>query len=403
MDGKRFGSCDPVQEFNVRQFMGELRGSDPSDDDVAEREVVLRLPAKEVARAGLVLIGLGVAFYLLWSIHEVVFLLLLAILLATAIEPLVNFLRRGPFGRESGVLVVYTTIVLAIAVPSLFLAPSLGAQATAFTEGLPDRLAELRVHAEQLRPAPLHNAVVGAIDRVRETIRSPAPPREDQIVEIGAMAGHALLSFVSVFFLAYYWLVERARIKRVLLRIVGARRARDVNAIWLEVEEKLGGWVRGQLMVMLAMGLMAGAGYLFLGLPNPLLLAVVAGICEAIPMIGPFLAFAPAALIALTIEPYLALVVVVYAVVIQQIESNLLIPRIMGHTVGVSPLTVLLGILMGAILYGLPGAFLAVPVAGAIQVVLAHVLRLEEPPQAEVHTPPTAEEADREPAAHAVG
>lgn len=120
-------------------------------------------------------------------------------------------------------------------------------------------------------------------------------------------------------------------------------------------------------------------------------------------MIGPFLAFAPAALIALTIEPYLALVVVVYAVIIQQIESNLLIPRIMGHTVGVSPLTVLLGILIGAILYGLPGAFLAVPVAGAIQVVLAHVLRLEDPLQAEVHAPPTAEEADREAAAHAVG
>jgi predicted PurR-regulated permease PerM len=129
---------------------------------------------------------------------------------------------------------------------------------------------------------------------------------------------------------------------------------------------------------------------------------VVAGICEANPMIGPFLAFAPAALIALTIEPYLALVVVVYAVIIQQIESNLLIPRIMGHTVGVSPLTVLLGILIGAILYGLPGAFLAVPVAGAIQVVLAHVLRLEDPSQAEVHAPPTAEQADREAAAHAV-
>src|SRR5215207_8039172 len=116
-------SRDRAQEFNVRQFMGDPRGIDPPAGDVAEREVVLRLPASEVARAGLVLIGLGVAFYLLWSIHEVIFLFLLAILLATAIEPLVNFLRRGPFGRESGVLVVYTTIVLAIAVPSLFLAP----------------------------------------------------------------------------------------------------------------------------------------------------------------------------------------------------------------------------------------------------------------------------------------
>ncbi len=126
-----------------------------------------------------------------------------------------------------------------------------------------------------------------------------------------------------------------------------------------------------------------------LGLPNPALLGVVAGLCEIVPMVGPFLAFAPAVLVALAaVDPTRALMVVAYALVIQQIESNALVPRVMGHTVGVSPLTVMLGILIGGALAGLPGAFLAVPIAGALQVILAHLLRTEDALQSEEHAEP---------------
>ena len=161
---------------------------------------------------------------------------------------------------------------------------------------------------------------------------------------------------------------------------------RSVNTVWMEVEEKLGGWVRGQLLLMLAIGAMATVGYALLGLPSPILLGVAAALFEIIPMIGPFLAFAPAVLVALaTVDPTRALEVAGYALVIQQIESNILVPRVMGHTVGVSPLTVLIGILVGASLAGLPGAFLAVPLAGALQVILAHSLRSEDASQSEEH------------------
>jgi predicted PurR-regulated permease PerM len=132
-----------------------------------------------------------------------------------------------------------------------------------------------------------------------------------------------------------------------------------------------------------------------LALPNPVVLGVGAGLFEIVPMIGPFLAFAPAVLVALAVsDPTRALIVAGYALLIQQIESNVLVPRVMGRTVGVSPLTVVLGILLGGTLAGLPGAFVAVPLAGALQVILAHTLRSEDPSQAEEHRDP----ADR--AAH---
>ncbi|MGI9146486.1 MAG: AI-2E family transporter [Chloroflexota bacterium] len=347
-----------------------------------------RLPPLEVLRAGLVLVGLGVGCYLLWRVQDVLFLLILAILLATAIEPLVNRLRRGPFNRGSGVLVVYTLIVIIIGLPAYIIVPNIVSQAGSFSETLPERLQQLRPYAENQLPRPLQGFGVGVVDSAIQALKAPAGPAQDEIVQAGATAAHTLLSFVSVFVLAYYWLVERALIKRVVLRTVPVRQARGVNTVWMEVEEKLGGWVRGQLILMLAVGVMAAIGYFFLGLPSPILLGVAAGLFEIIPMIGPFLAFAPAVMVALAIDPSRALFVAGYALVIQQLESNVLVPRVMRRTVGVSPLTVLLGILVGATLAGLPGAFLAVPLAGALQVILAHALRTEDPSQSEEHREP---------------
>jgi predicted PurR-regulated permease PerM len=350
--------------------------------------VVNTYPPAEVARLLLVVLGFGIGVYVLWRIQEVIFLLFVAILVATAIEPIVNRLRRGPFTRGTGVLVVYTAIMLVIGTAAYFVIPNVLNQAGSFTQTLPERLIATRVDVAQLSQPALRGVLLQLLDQLNTAVQVPATPKQEDLVAVGAAAAQTIISFLSIFVLAFYWLVERASIKRVLLRSVSVARAKDVNTVWLEVEEKLGGWVRGQLVLMLAIGVMAGLGYTILGLPNAALLAVAAGLFEIVPMIGPFLAFAPAVVVALTVSPGTAVLVIVYALVIQQIESNVLVPRVMREAVGVSPLTVLLGILIGSALYGLPGAFLAVPLAGAIQVVLAHTLRVEDPAQAEEHADP---------------
>jgi predicted PurR-regulated permease PerM len=279
--------------------------------------------------------------------------------------------------------------VVLIGAPAYLVVPSLLSQAASFTETLPSRLQQLRPYAETLQPRAVQGVALGVLDNATQAVQAPTRPvAQEQVIEAGATFAHTLVSFFTVFVLAYYWLVERPSIKRVILRTVPVRQARSVNTVWMEVEERLGGWVRGQLILMLAIGSMAAVGYFFLGLPNPILLGVAAGLFEIIPMIGPFLAFAPAVLVALAVDPTRALAVVGFALVIQQIESNVLVPRVMGRTVGISPLTVLLGILVGTALAGLPGAFLAVPLAAALQVILAHVLRTEDVAQAEEHREP---------------
>ena len=350
----------------------------------------------------MVIIGLVLGVYVLWHIHEVIFLLFLGILLATAIEPAVNYLRRGPFGRGTGTLAVYTAIVLVLGTIMAVTIPSLAAQSDTFFASIPDKIRALRPYAQELRPQMVEEAATRVIDRAGESVSNPTVPVDDQsLMDMVTSVGHHLINFLTVFFLAFYWLVERPSIKRALLRIVPPSRARRVNVVWLEVEQKLGGWVRGELLVIAIMATLAGVGFWFIGLPNPVLLGVLAGVAELVPMIGPILGFAPAVLVALGISPWTALVVVIYAIVIQQLESNIIVPRIMGHTVGVSPLTVMLGILIGFILYGLPGAFLAVPVAGAIQVIVAHAVGMDDSSQTIAQTPEVVTEAVAEAAAGA--
>jgi len=346
--------------------------------------VAIELSPRQVLRAVLIAVGVLLGLLVLWRIQEVIVLLLVAILLATALDPVVKRLRRGPFSRGAGVLVVYTLLVLAIGVPTYVALPGLLDQANAFLEELPGRLEALRPYAQKA-PAPLQQAAETAVQEGATAAANPPPPGREQLLQAGVAAAHSAFNFIMVFVLAFYWLIERASLKRVLLRSLPPRVAQDANLVWQEVEEKLGRWVRGQLLLMLAIGIMSGVGYWFLGLPNALLLAVAAGLLEIVPLIGPIVSSAPAVLVALAIDPVKALLVVLYALLIQQFENNVLVPRVMGHTIGISPLVVLVGILVGAVLYGIPGAFLAVPVAAALQVILAHVLKTEAPEQTEIH------------------
>ncbi len=174
--------------------------------------------------------------------------------------------------------------------------------------------------------------------------------------------------------IAFYWLTERSSFKRFVFSLVPVDKKARARLLWDSVEEKLGAWVRGQLALMIFIGVLAGIGYTIMGLNFALALAVFAGLTELIPLVGPYLGGAPAILVALTQSLNLALVVIGYIVVLQLVEGNVLVPRIMEKAVGVSPLTVIVGILIGATLAGIGGALLAVPIAAAIQVTVNNLM-----------------------------
>jgi len=164
-----------------------------------------------------------------------------------------------------------------------------------------------------------------------------------------------------------------------VLSFLPPERRGGTREAWNAVELRLGNWVRGQLTLMAALAVMTGIAYTVLGLPSALLLALIAGLAEAVPIVGPALGVGPAILVALAIKPEVLLIVVIAYVIIQLLESNILVPIVMRNAIGVSPLLIILSLLVGTALGGLAGALVAVPTIAGLEAILERLQDREVP------------------------
>jgi predicted PurR-regulated permease PerM len=199
-----------------------------------------------------------------------------------------------------------------------------------------------------------------------------------QVVGVATSVLGLLFTVVTVLIVAFYWMTEKAIIKRVMLGIVPIAKRDRAHAIWDEIESKIGGWTRGQLILMASIGVISGIAYRILDLPFWLPLAIFAGITELIPFIGPFLGGGVAVIVALSDSWQKALIVVIFVLILQQIEGAILVPRVMRNAVGLTPLTVILAVLVGGVLLGPLGSILAIPISAAVQVLLQELLHLRD-------------------------
>jgi predicted PurR-regulated permease PerM len=270
------------------------------------------------------------------------------------------------------ILLVYLAFFALVVGFAVFVLPAAFTQAEQVMRELPSFLDQVDDWATGVRPEAVGQAVTSLTDAARGYLRPQAPGTE-QVVQIGLTLAEALTSIGAVLALVFFWLVGHPRLQRYSLAFVPLERRGGVRRAWNDIEGRLGMWFRGQLILMGTIGVMCGTAYFLLGVPSALLLGLVAAICEAIPMVGPIIGAVPAVLAAATVSPELALLVVGVTAVIQVVENNVLVPVIMRNTIGLSPLIVTLSLLVGAAAGGIPGALVAVPVAAAVEVVLARM------------------------------
>ncbi|MBI2861238.1 MAG: AI-2E family transporter, partial [Chloroflexi bacterium] len=184
----------------------------------------------------------------------------------------------------------------------------------------------------------------------------------------------SLISISSVLVQAYYRLSATEAIDRKLLPRFSTSDQTQVRRIARRASESVGGWMRGELVLMLFVGSLAFVGLVLLGVDYPVPLAFWAGLTEIIPLIGPWIGGVPAFAIALLSSPWLALGVFLVYLAVQQIENNLLVPKIMEQAVGLHPLIVLLALLAGGATMGLLGIVISVPFAALVQVLIVELL-----------------------------
>jgi predicted PurR-regulated permease PerM len=191
-----------------------------------------------------------------------------------------------------------------------------------------------------------------------------------QAVGYVALAVKAILIATAILLLALHWTLDGPRTIQSLLLLVPQGQRESISDLISAMEAKVGFYIAGQGILSLVIGLMALVAYLLIDLPNALVLALVAGIMEAVPMIGPLLGAIPAAVVALAIAPSKLIWVIVATVVIQQVENSLLVPRVMRKAVGVNPFVSLLAFFAFSSLFGIAGALMAIPLAAIIQLLL---------------------------------
>lgn len=306
---------------------------------------------------------LSLAF--LWVVRDIVIVILLSLVIASAMEPVVDYLSRHKIPRSVSVLGAYF-IVIAIVVGLISLmAPLVTEQFRVLTANLPQYTLDFQARYPNL------SAFFGGAD-LSSIVQSlfSGGGGADALFSRTVGFFNGLFAVISVLVLSFYLVAADRGMKHFIHDLVPTAHQKVVMNLIEKIQHKMGLWVVGQLILSLFIFTLTYIGLSILGVKYALFLALIAGLLEIVPYVGPFLSAIPAVFFALIQSPALVVGVIILYVIIQKTEGYVLVPKVMEKTVGTSPLVVLLALLVGFKLAGILGLLLAVPLAGAITVVI---------------------------------
>ena len=348
--------------------------SEPVNSSSATEQVT-RWTTSQVIVATIFVVCVFLAFWLLYRLRNIVFLFFVAIVVGTAIRPGVEWLRRRGISRRSGIILIYILILSLLAGFFALALPLLADQATQFSQSLPEYFNALREALMNSGNRLLQN-IGWRLPSISSFFVDRDPTTEEMFDQVTQtllytnLVVKGILSVVAVFLLAFYWTQESNLFLRTLLRLIPASRRDEVREFFNLAETRMGGYVRGQGILSLTVGVAAFIAYSLIGLPYVLILSVIAGLMEMVPVFGPLLGAIPALLVALSVDPAKAIWVLVVTGAIQLLENTWLVPRIMKDSMGISPIIVLLSLVAFSSVFGFPGALLALPLAALIQLIV---------------------------------
>jgi predicted PurR-regulated permease PerM len=319
----------------------------------------------------------ALACVVLWCaylVRDALLLIYVSGLLALGFSPLVRMIERQKvlpvrstrFPRWFAILVPYVAIVLAVVAIGGVLWPPLVEQARALWTALPDMFD--RGQSFLVVKGLLHQHLT--LREAMERAQGPGGAAVEKLAGAVFNVAGGIFGIVTILILSLYMLIEAENLRTSMLRLFPPDQRPRVASVSREVMVKVSAWLGGQVLLGSVIGTSSAIGLWALGVPYFYVLALVCGIGELIPVIGPILAAIPALAVAATISLEKTALVLVFLVVQQQLESNFLVPRVMSRQLGVSPVTVLVALLIGGSLLGIVGAILAVPTAAILQVVV---------------------------------
>jgi len=316
--------------------------------------------------------------YILFIGAQIIVTFLIAIIIASAVRPAINALTKIRIPESLAIIFVYSVMALSVLLILFVLIPPMLNQMAIYLEQ-DWRLASRIIYAQQLAerfvsdfthedvsmvsPDQIRNAVSTTIADFRSIM-----PR--LIQNLGNIAANAALIFV----MGAYWLTSHISAKRFILKLTSPRYRDETRHIIHDIEHTMGKYVRGVVIISFIVGLLNFVPMYLLGVPNAITMAFIIGLFTAVPMIGGLIGGGIATLLTLVNDPTSAFVVLITFLIVNQIETYILQPRIMSDEVGMNPLLVIIYTSVGFVLAGIVGALVAVPLMGVLHILLEHLV-----------------------------
>jgi putative heme transporter len=343
----------------------------PTDGE--SRTVRIEISPKSV----LLVVGTLIGVWLVTQVWPVLLMLVVASVLAGALNPLLDWLDGHGVRRPFALGLMLALLIGAVVGIGALVVPALMAQVESIAAGLPELQARL---AARLAPLPYVGERAGAAlaPAISGSTSAATPDDMAQALPLAMRILDGVTVSLTTVMLAFYLLADRERVVGFIYALLPRHFHVRTARILLDLERVVGGYVRGQGTTSGLIGLYTFTLLWLVGAPNPLALGLLASVADAIPFLGPFIVLIPAVAAALSVGPPQAGIAFIALVLYQEIENRILVPRVYGSALRLSPVAVIVAVLVGGKLLGLVGAILALPIAAGIRVFVED-LRIELP------------------------
>jgi predicted PurR-regulated permease PerM len=339
--------------------------------------------ARKAAIATLVVIAVVAMALAVWKLRVLLSLFFLGLVIAAAMRPGIESLRRHRVPRSVGLAIHYLALAGLVALFLWLVVPRAVTQVGDAMGTVPTSSSELN-RAAKNSTGVKHEILVSLQKRLKKLPEPGAVLHAS--VTVTKTAFEVLVGIFFTFAVAAYWIFERDRAVRVVVSLLPRHQRKTVRDTWDLIDAKLGAFVRGELILIAFVGTVLSLAFWAIGVPFWLLLGMFAGVVEIIPVVGPLAAGAVAVGVGLTASWKVALGAGIAVLAVRLFEDYLVVPRVLGHAVGLSPLVVLVSVTAIGLLLGGVYILLAVPMAAVLVTLVDVIVRDKDPAKEDVPT-----------------
>ncbi|RLC37359.1 hypothetical protein DRH29_02050 [candidate division Kazan bacterium] len=326
----------------------------------------IEISVSTIIKILLVLLGIWAIFI----IRDIIAIVFITLIIAATLSPIIDKMAKHGIPRVISIVLAYILIIAFFGTVVYFILPPVISQLSQLAEHLPtyytyfnnfiDNVKEFGIQANlidgsQQNITALSNFLNNFTSNIFNTTR-------------GFISG--FVAMLTVLVLTLYLLLDEGGIKKFFVALLPLKQKNQIIQVANKIGKGLGAWLRGQILLGIIVGVVVYIGLYFLKVPYALTLAILAGVLEIIPIIGPIISAIPAILIALTMGLPAAVMVAVFYILVQELENKLLVPKVMQHSVGLHPVTIIIVLLIGAKFMGILGILLAVPITTMLYIIL---------------------------------